>query len=78
MNTHSGTAFSLSVDFCDVVFLLLLLKICTYPQNELRKLMSTGMLYVKLPPFDMLSGLFAGNHNYELRDLPAKHPLVEL
>jgi len=26
----------------------------------------------------MLSGLFARNHDYELRDLAASHPFVEL
>ena len=35
-------------------------------------------LHVKLPPLDVLPGILVGDHDDELRDLAAHHPLVQL
>ena len=35
-------------------------------------------MYVELPALEVLAGVLAGYHYYELRDFASDHPLVEL
>lgn len=78
MATYVGAVFSLSVLACAVPFLAGLLYTCTCFSQLGRSFNPKSKKYIKLPPFDMLSSLFAGDHYYELRDLATSHPLIEL
>ena len=54
---------------------------CTFAPNLINRKdfsRSTRAKYVKLPSFNVLPGLFAGDHHHQLRDFAARHPFVKL
>lgn len=50
---------------------------CPFTRRFLRRALPEH-LHVELPPLHILAGLLARDDNDEFRDLPARHPFVEL
>lgn len=78
--TYLGAAFSLSVGFGVVDFLVGLLKIWTWAKGLTGGFGDKGLGIgnIKLPPLHVFAGFFAGDYDDEFRDFTTDHPFVEL